>query len=76
MSEDQRDTGMPATPEEAEAALLTHGCMQCKARQPYTISTLSNKNTLWRCAVCNYVVNLIPGNYSAALGEASGEVPT
>ena len=37
MSEDQRDAGMPETPEEAEAALLTHGCMQCKARQPYTV---------------------------------------
>jgi hypothetical protein len=27
MSEDQRDAGMPETPEEADAALLTHGCM-------------------------------------------------
>jgi len=76
MSENQRDAGMPETPEEADAALLTHGCMQCKARQPYTISTLSNKNTMWRCAVCNYVVNLIPGTYSTPEGQASGEVPT
>ena len=62
--------------EDAASEPPTHGCMQCKAQQPYTISILSNKNTMWRCAVCNYVVNLIPGNYSAALGEASGEVPT
>jgi len=32
------------TPEEAEAALLTHGCMQCKARQPYTVEALVNGN--------------------------------
>ena len=39
----------------------THGCMQCKARQRYTVEELRNRNTLWRCAVCGYVVNLIPG---------------
>jgi ribosomal protein L37AE/L43A len=76
MSEDQRDAGMPETPEEAEAALLTHGCMQCKARQPYTVEALVNGNTIWRCRACAHVVNLIPGTYSTPEGQASGEVPT
>jgi hypothetical protein len=31
----------------------THGCMQCKARQFYTVEELRNGNTLWRCAVCS-----------------------
>jgi hypothetical protein len=53
---------------------LRHGCMQSKAPQPYVIETLPNRNTLWRCAVCRHVVNLIPGIYSAPEGLGSGEV--
>jgi len=53
----------------------THGCMQCKTRQPYTAETLPNRNTVWRCGVCRYVVNLIPGNYTEPEGLASGEAP-
>ena len=43
----------------------TYGCMQCKARQRYIVEELRNRNTLWRCAVCGYVMNLIPGQYTA-----------
>jgi len=50
-----------------------HGCMACKARQPYTVAALSNGNTVWRCVVCNTVVNLIPGASIATEGLASGE---
>jgi hypothetical protein len=48
----------------------THGCMQCKARQFYTVEELRNRNTLWRCAVCSHVVNLIPGQYTADIVES------
>jgi hypothetical protein len=51
----------------------THGCMQCKARQLYTVEELHNRNTLWRCAVCGYVVNVIPGQYTADMGGSGSE---
>ena len=51
----------------------TYGCMQCKARQRYTVEELRNRNTLWRCAVCSHVVNLIPGQYTAAIVESGSE---
>jgi len=59
----------------APADRPTHGCMQCKAQQLYTVETLPNRNTLWRCAVCRSVVNLIPGIYSAPEGLLAGEAP-
>ena len=62
------DSIEPATP-------LLHGCMQCKAQQPYTVERLPNRNTVWRCAVCRYVVNLVPGTYSAPEGLMAGEAP-
>jgi hypothetical protein len=46
------------------------GCMECHAQQPYTVETLANRNTVWRCVVCNHVVNLIPGKYRSDLEEA------
>ncbi len=53
----------------------THGCMECRAQQPYTVEVLPNRNTLWRCVVCSHVVNLIPGTYSAMLdGTPTGAV--
>jgi hypothetical protein len=55
-------TESPADPE-------TWGCMNCKSQQPYRVEHHDNGNTTWRCAVCNQVVNLIPGKYSAAPGE-------
>ena len=51
----------------------THGCMQCKARQRYTVEELRNRNTLWRCAVCGYVINLIPGQYTSDIVESGSE---
>jgi hypothetical protein len=51
----------------------THGCMQCKARQRYMVEELRNRNTLWRCAVCNHVVNVIPGQYTADIVESGSE---
>jgi ribosomal protein L37AE/L43A len=51
----------------------THGCMQCKACQYYMVDELRNRNTLWRCAVCGYVVNVIPGQYTAAIVESGSE---
>ena len=51
----------------------THGCMQCKARQRYMVEELRNRNTLWRCAVCNHVVNLIPGQYTADIVESGSD---
>ena len=45
----------------------THGCMQCKARQRYMVEELRNRNTLWRCAVCNHVVNLTLQRHLSAL---------
>ena len=47
--------------------------MQCKARQRYMVEELRNRNTLWRCAVCNHVVNLIPGQYTADIVESGSE---
>jgi hypothetical protein len=51
----------------------THGCMQCKARQFYTVEELRNRNTLWRCAVCSHVANLIPGQYTADIVESGSD---
>jgi hypothetical protein len=51
----------------------THGCMQCKARQRYIVEELRNRNTLWRCAVCNHVVNLIPGQYTTDIVESGSD---
>jgi hypothetical protein len=47
--------------------------MACHARQPYTIEALANRNTLWRCVVCNHVVNLIPGRYSSDVEETASD---
>ena len=51
----------------------THGCMQCKARQRFTVEELRNRNTLWRCVVCGSVVNLIPGPYTADIVDSGSE---
>ena len=51
----------------------THGCRACKAQQPYTVETLPNRNTLWRCAVCSHVVHRVPGTYSESEEFSSGE---
>ena len=52
-----------------------HGCMECKARQPYTVEEFPNGNTGWRCGVCGKILRLIPGNYSELYGLESGEMP-
>ena len=57
------------TPGDGGTERATHGCMQCKARQPYMVEELRNRNTLWRCAVCGHVVNLIPGGYPLKAGH-------
>ena len=54
---------------------LTHGCMECKAQRPYSVETLPNRNTIWRCAACSHVVNLIPGKYREQDGLGATEVP-
>jgi hypothetical protein len=35
---------MPETPDRP-----THGCMECKRQQPYSIEEFPNGNTGWRC---------------------------
>ena len=75
-SRNEKETRMAEGPEEPAADTPLHGCMPCKARQPYTVEALPNGNTIWRCRACAHVVNLIPGTYSTPEGQASGEVPT
>jgi hypothetical protein len=43
----------------------THGCMECKRQQPYTVEHFTNGNTGWRCTVCGKILRLLPGKYSA-----------
>jgi ribosomal protein L37AE/L43A len=45
-----------------------HGCMICKAPQPYTVEQFSNGNTGWRCRACGNIVRLISGCYSELYG--------
>ena len=51
-----------------------HGCMECKAQQPYAVEQFPNGNTGWRCLVCGKILRLIPGKYSelSGLGAAKG----
>jgi hypothetical protein len=57
---------VPETPEPP-----THGCMECKAQQPYTVEHFAHGNTGRRCTVCGHILRLIPGKYS----EISGLTP-
>ena len=54
----------------------THGCMECKRPQHYTIEHFPNGNTGWRCGVCGKMLNLIPGKYRGPEGrETAVAVP-
>jgi hypothetical protein len=52
-----------------------HGCMECKAQQPYTVEQFPNGNTGWRCRVCGKILRLIPGRYTALAAHGDGEAP-
>jgi hypothetical protein len=53
------------------SAPSTHGCMECKRQQPYTVEPFDNGNTGWRCMVCGKILRLIPGHYGDATLDAS-----
>jgi hypothetical protein len=52
-----------------------HGCMECKAQQPYTVEEFPNGNTGLRCRVCGKILRLIPGKYTERYGQGESEVP-
>jgi len=60
---------------EGKAEPPTHGCMECKAKRPYTVEHFTNSNTGWRCAVCGKILNLIPGTSRGPEGLEAAAVP-